>query len=92
MRGKSEEDWDACRGCVVAYIPEEIGLLPEESLQHNAELALGGIRAGAARRQAVQALWTKRGGARRRGRVRPYDTLHDVAWCLVNTKEFLFRI
>ena len=43
-------------------------------------------------RQAVQALWTKRGGARRRGRVRPYDTLHDVAWCLVNTKEFLFRI
>ena len=50
-------------------------------------------RAPSAReRQAVQALWTKRGGNRRRGKVRPYDTLRDVAWCLVNTKEFLFRI
>ena len=43
-------------------------------------------------RQTVQDLWLKRGGGRRQGRVRPYETLHDVAWCLVNTKEFLFRI
>ena len=29
----------------------------------------------------------------RKGRkMRPYDLLRDVAWCLVNSKEFLFRV
>ena len=50
-------------------------------------------RAPSAReRRVVNALWERRGGFRRKRPARPYETLHDVAWCLVNTKEFLFRI
>ncbi len=50
-------------------------------------------RAPSAReRGVVRALWERRGGLRRKRPARPYETLRDVAWCLVNTKEFLFRI
>ena len=42
-------------------------------------------------RQLIVGLWQKRGGGRKKN-VRPFDLLRDVAWCLVNSKEFLFRI
>ncbi len=48
----------------------------------------------ASEENAIMALWRQRGGGnpKRRPRPRPFTTLHDVAWCLVNTKEFLFRV
>ena len=42
-------------------------------------------------RQLILGIWQKRGGGKKRN-VRPFDLLRDVAWCLVNTKEFIFRI
>ncbi len=44
--------------------------------------------------QVIMSLWRQRGGGnpKHRPRPRPFTTLHDVAWCLVNTKEFLFRV
>ena len=42
-------------------------------------------------RQLVNGIWQKRGGGKRRG-AKPSETLRDVAWCLVNSKEFIFRI
>ncbi len=41
-------------------------------------------------RQMILGVWQKRGGGKKRN-VRPFDLLRDVAWCLVNTKEFIFR-
>jgi len=48
-------------------------------------------------RQTIMQLWRRRGGANPRlpqkaMRGKAYLTLHDVAWCLVNTKEFLYRV
>ena len=42
-------------------------------------------------RQLVAKLWKAQGGGKNRN-VRPFGLLRDVAWCLVNSKEFLFRI
>ena len=42
-------------------------------------------------RQLINSLWQKRGGGKKKG-PRPFETLRDVAWCLVNSKEFIFRI
>ena len=42
-------------------------------------------------RQLILGIWQKRGGGKKRN-VRPFELLRDVAWCLVNTKEFIFRI
>ena len=42
-------------------------------------------------RQLIVSLWQKRGGGKKKN-VRPADLLRDVAWCLVNSKEFIFRI
>ena len=42
-------------------------------------------------RQLIVGLWQKRGGGKKKN-VRPFDLLRDIAWCLVNSKEFIFRI
>ena len=42
-------------------------------------------------RQLIVGLWQGHGGGRKRN-VRPFELLRDVAWCLVNSKEFIFRI
>ena len=42
-------------------------------------------------RQLIVGLWQRQGGGKRPN-VRPFDLLRDVAWCLVNSKEFIFRI
>jgi hypothetical protein len=42
-------------------------------------------------RQLILGIWQKRGGGKKRN-VRPFDLLRDVAWCLVNSKEFIFRV
>ena len=42
-------------------------------------------------RQLILGVWQKRGGGKKRN-VRPFDLLRDVAWCLINTKEFIFRV
>ena len=41
-------------------------------------------------RQLILGVWQKRGGGKKRN-VRPFELLRDVAWCLVNTKEFIYR-
>ena len=41
--------------------------------------------------QHVMDLWKRRGGGKKKG-AKSFDLLRDVAWCLFNTKEFLFRI
>ncbi len=41
-------------------------------------------------RQTILGVWQKRGGGKKRN-VRPFELLRDVAWCIVNTKEFIFR-
>ena len=43
-------------------------------------------------RQAIIDLARARAGKGARGRKQNFQTLLDVAWCLVNTKEFLFRV
>ena len=42
-------------------------------------------------RQHVMDMWKRRGGWRKKG-ARPADLLRDAAWCLLNTKEFLYRV
>ena len=42
-------------------------------------------------RQLIVKLWKAQGGGKNRN-ARPFGLLRDVAWCLVNSKEFLFRI
>ena len=42
-------------------------------------------------RRHVMDLWNRRGGRKKKG-AKPSDLLRDVAWCLFNTKEFLFRV
>ena len=42
-------------------------------------------------RQLIVGLWQGHGGGKKRN-VRPFELLRDVAWCLVNSKEFIFRI
>ena len=39
----------------------------------------------------VTGLWKRRGGGKKKG-AKPFDLLRDVAWCLFNTKEFLYRV
>ena len=41
-------------------------------------------------RRLIVGLLKKRGGSKKN--VRPFKLLRDVAWCLVNSKEFIFRI
>ena len=41
-------------------------------------------------RRRVMELWNRRGGPKKGAKA--YDLLRDVAWCLFNTKEFLFRV
>ena len=43
-------------------------------------------------RRVVNSLWKRRGGGNRKSRASYGELMRDVAWCLVNTKEFLFRI
>ena len=43
-------------------------------------------------RSRVIDLWKSRGGGKKGSKARSGDLLRDVAWCLFNTKEFLFRI
>ena len=42
-------------------------------------------------RKAVMEEWAARGGGKKKN-VRAFDLMRDVAWCLVNTKEFIYRI
>ena len=42
-------------------------------------------------RRHVMGLWKRRGGGKKKG-AKPFDLLRDVAWCLFNTKEFLYRV
>ena len=42
-------------------------------------------------RRHVMDLWKRRGGGKKKG-AKPFDLLRDVAWCLFNTKEFLYRV
>ena len=42
-------------------------------------------------RQLIMDTWRRRGGGKNKN-VRAFDLLRDVAWCLVNTKEFIYRI
>ena len=35
-------------------------------------------------------LWNRRGGRKKGAKLG--DILRDLVWCLVNTKEFLFRV
>ena len=42
-------------------------------------------------RKAVMDEWVRRGGGKNKN-ARVFDLLRDVAWCLVNTKEFIYRI
>ena len=42
-------------------------------------------------RRHVMELWKRRGGGKRKG-VKATDLMRDVAWCLFNTKEFLYRV
>jgi hypothetical protein len=41
-------------------------------------------------RKAVNSLWKRRSGGNRKAGYG--ELMRDVAWCLVNTKEFLYRI
>ena len=41
-------------------------------------------------RDRVLALWKKRGGWKKGAKA--YELMRDLAWCLVNTKEFIFRV
>jgi hypothetical protein len=43
-------------------------------------------------RRVVNSLWKRRGGGNRKSRASYGELMRDVAWCPVNTKEFLFRI
>ena len=43
-------------------------------------------------RKIVMDLWKRRGGGKKGSKAKPYDLLRDLAWCLFNTKEFLFRV
>ena len=43
-------------------------------------------------RRRVMALWKRRGGGRKKNGAKPFDLLRDLAWCLFNTKEFLYRV
>ena len=43
-------------------------------------------------RKVVMDLWKRRGGGKKGSKAKPYDLLRDLAWCLFNTKEFLFRV
>jgi len=42
-------------------------------------------------RRHVTGLWKRRGGYKKKG-AKPSVLLRDVAWCLFNTKEFLYRV
>ena len=42
-------------------------------------------------RQLIVGIWQSRGGGKKKGGARPFELLRDVAWCLVNSKEFIFR-
>jgi hypothetical protein len=42
-------------------------------------------------RQTVMDEWKRRGGGKNKN-ARFIDLMRDVAWCLINTKEFIYRI
>ena len=39
----------------------------------------------------VMGVWKKKGGGKSKS-YRAFDLMRDIAWCLVNTKEFIYRI
>ena len=41
-------------------------------------------------RDRVLALWSARGGWKKGAKA--FELMRDLAWCLVNTKEFLYRV
>ncbi len=43
-------------------------------------------------RKAIASLWRRRRGDGKKPKASFSETLRDVAWCLVNTKEFIFRV
>ena len=69
---------------------EGINLTQEEfyhKLEHDAKISTSMPAPG-----DVIDLWKSRGGGKKGSKARSGDLLRDVAWCLFNTKEFLFRI
>jgi hypothetical protein len=43
-------------------------------------------------RKVIDTLWRSRRGDGKKPKASYSEMLRDVAWCLINTKEFIFRV